>query len=75
MKRLGIMAVTGVMAFALGACGGSDAPPMPDANTDDMMQAQMQQPAQDVTPAAPGASEAVTAAPSEEQMQAATVQE
>ncbi len=66
MKRLAMMAVTGVMAFALGACGGDDVPPVPDANTDDMMQTQMQQPAPEAAPAA---------APSEEQMAGASAQE
>jgi hypothetical protein len=65
MKRLAMIAVTGVMAIALSACGGNDAPPVPDANTDDnMMQTQMPQPAEATIPAVPGTeSEAVVATP------------
>lgn len=63
MKRLAMIAMTGIFGLALSACGGNDAPPMPEVKADDMMQ--MQQPAQDkAMPAAPGtASEAVTATP------------
>ncbi len=93
MKRLAMIAMTGIMTLALGACGGNDAPPMPDVNTDDAIQMQAPQqaaqPAQDVTPAAPGTeSEAVVAtpapaettvapteAPTEGQMMGATAEE
>jgi len=71
MKRLAMMAVTGIMAFALGACGGDDVPPVPDANTDDMMQTQMQQPAPEAAPVAG----AEAAAPSAEEMAGASAQE
>ena len=62
MKHLARIAVTGIMALTLSACGGNDAPAPPDTNANDLIQ-QVQQPAQDVQPAAPAPSEAVIAAP------------
>ncbi|MDX2346488.1 MAG: hypothetical protein QNK11_06440 [Legionella sp.] len=63
MKGLAMMAVTGVIALALAACGGNDAPPMPDVDTNEVIQP-IQQPAQDTTSAAPETeSEAVVAVP------------
>lgn len=81
MKRLAMIAMTGIITLALGACGGDDVPPMPDANTDESMQIQPVQPAQGVTPAAAGTeSEAVVATPvpaaaTEAQMMGATAEE
>lgn len=76
MKRLAMMAVTGVMAFVLSGCG-EDAPEPPATNADDMTQ--MQQPmdhnANPAAPAAPTAPAAPPAAPTEEQMAGATAQE
>ncbi|MCH9755668.1 MAG: hypothetical protein K0U37_00545 [Gammaproteobacteria bacterium] len=76
MKRLAMIAVTGIMVLALGACGGDDAPPMPDAGGDDMMQPK----AQEAAPAAPDAAAApeapaATGAPTDEQMAGAAAQE
>jgi hypothetical protein len=66
MKRLAMMAVTGVMVFALSACG-EDVPQKPDVQGDDMMQPQAAQ------PAAPAAANA--AQPTKEDMAGATAQE
>ncbi len=70
MKRLVTMAVTGMMMFALSACGGDNVPPVPDANTDDMMNTPMQQPTENAKPEA-----ANPAAPTDEQMAGAAAQE
>ena len=80
MKRLAMMAVTGVMVFALGACGGDDVPPVPDANTDDMMQpapapAAAPEAAPAAAPEAAPAAAPEAASPTEEQMAGAAAQE
>jgi hypothetical protein len=69
MKRLAMMAITGVMVFALSACG-DDVPQKPDVQGDDMMQPQAAQPA---APAAPAAANA--AQPTKEDVAGATAQE
>ncbi len=75
MKRLATMALTGVMVFALSACG-EDAPQKPDVQGDDMMQPQAAQPA--AAPdanAAPAAAAETKAQPTQEEMAGATAQE
>lgn len=72
MKRLAMMAATGVMAFMISACG-DNAPQKPEVQADDM-QTQMQQPA--AAPMEPS-DNAMTqpAQPSEAAMEDAAVQE
>lgn len=72
MKRLATIAVTGVMSFMLSACGGDDMPKGPEAKPDEMMQAQpAAAPQENMQPAQPQP----TAAPTDEQVEAATAQE
>jgi|GEM_PF-1871827 len=85
MKRLAMIAVTGVMSFMLSACGGDDAPNMSATQGgDDMMQqTQMPMPSaegqnvQEQMPAADNAMEVPqpTHNPSEEQVEGATAAE
>lgn len=70
MKRLVMVAVTGLLVCALGACGGDNTPPVPDANKEDAMSAQMQQPEEQAAPAAEE-----PAAPTDEQVTGASTQE
>jgi len=59
MKRLAILAATGIMAFMISACG-ENAPQKPEVQADDM-QTQVQQPA--AVPAEPVVAEPAVAAP------------
>lgn len=74
MKRLAMMAVTGVMVFALSACG-DDAPPMPDTNAEDMQMQQGAAPAAAPAEAMPAGGAMGKAAPTDEQVTGATAQE
>ncbi|MCR9191986.1 MAG: hypothetical protein NXI01_04930 [Gammaproteobacteria bacterium] len=65
MKRLGMLALAGVMAVGLGACGEST-PPKPDVNQPDMAIEQNQD--NSAQPAAPTAPPSATS----EEMPAAT---
>ena len=72
MKRLAMIAATGVMAFMISACG-DNAPQKPEAQADDM-QSQVQQPA--AVPMEPSDSAvAQPAQPSDAAMEDAAVQE
>ncbi len=77
MKRLAMLAATGIMAFMISACG-DNAPQKPEVQADDM-QTQVQQPAAVPAEPAVAAPEApvapVPAQPSDEAMADAAVQE
>lgn len=75
MKRLAMIAATGIMAFMISACG-DNAPQKPEMQTDDM-QSQVQQAAPEAAEA-PEASEAPAAPaaqPSDDAVADAAVQE
>ena len=69
MKRLAMIAATGIMAFMISACG-DNAPQKPEVQADDM-QSQVEQ----ATPAAAEAPAAQPVQPSDEAMVDAAVQE
>jgi hypothetical protein len=75
MKRLAMLAATGIMAFMISACG-DNAPQKPEVQADDM-QSQVQQPAvaAPAAPEAPAAPVTQPAQPSDEAMADAAVQE
>lgn len=83
MKRLAMIAVTGVMSFMLSACGGDDAPKMSAGGDDMMQQTQMPMPGadsqnmQEQMPAADNSMDTPepTSNPSDEQVEGATAAE
>ena len=72
MKRLAMIAATGIMAFMISACG-ENAPQKPEVQADDM-QSQVQQPVE-AAPAAAPAAPVAPVEPSDEAIADSAVQE